>query len=216
VSRVPSADEAPVPRLHVVTDDAVLLRADWSRSARAVLSAGGARLALHLRGPGVSGRLLHERTAELVEHARSTGACLIVNDRVDIAMTLPVWGVQLGSRSLPIAEARPLLAPGVRIGASVHGVAGALAAGEAGADYLVLGTVFATPSHPGRPGEGPALVAETRAATPLPLIAIGGMTPERGRALRAAGAHGVAVLSGVWDAEDPAGAVDAYLEGLGI
>ena len=82
------------------------------------------------------------------------------------------------------------------------------------ADYLVVGTVFATPSHPGRMGAGPELLARVQAATSIPLLAIGGITPERVAEVVAAGASGVAVLSGIWGAAEPGAAVLGYLRSL--
>lgn len=203
-----------VPRLHVVTDDRMLGRDDWTAAALDVLAAGGERLALHVRGPGHPGRRLYEWVETLLAPARAAGAALVVNGRVDVALVLPVRGVQLGERALPVREARRLLGPGPWVGASVHGPARAREAEQEGADYVVVGTVFATRSHPERPGGGLGLLGRTREASRLPVLAIGGITPERVAAVRGAGAHGVAVLGGVWNARDPAGAVGVYLEAL--
>ena len=194
----------------MVTDDALLARADFSTGAHRVLAAGGARLALHLRGSATSGARLYALATELREAARAAGALLIANDRVDLALVAELDGVHLPERSLPPPVARALLPRGTRIGASVHDVAGARAAAP-DADYLVVGTVFATASHPDRLGSGPAGVALVRAAVGLPLFAIGGVTPNRVSEVWAAGAQGVVVLSGVWSAPDPAAAVAAYL-----
>ena len=78
----------------------------------------------------------------------------------------------------------------------------------------MVGTVFATSSHPGRSAAGPELVARVHAATSLPLLAIGGVTPERVPEVVAAGASGVAVLSGIWGAPDPGAAVTEFLRHL--
>lgn len=203
----------PLPRLHVVTDDALLRRSDLPGLARRVLRAGGPRVALHLRGPRTSAARLYDLARTLLPTAEETGARLFVNDRVDLALVLPLGGVHLGERSLPVGVARALLGP-VWIGRSVHGGPAAREATEEGADYLVVGTVFATPSHPEREPAGPERVRDVRALTGLPLLAIGGVTPERVAAVVDAGAWGVAVLSGVWEAPEPEGAVEGYLEAL--
>ena len=130
---------------------------------------------------------------------------------MDLALVAELDGVHLKERSLSPAVARGLLPQGSRIGVSAHEPEGAGAA-AADADYLMVGTVFATPSHPDRAGSGPAGVARFRAAVGLPLIAIGGVTPERVPELLAVGAYGVAVLRGIWSAPDPAAAVAGYLE----
>jgi thiamine-phosphate pyrophosphorylase len=203
-----------IPRLHVITDDRVLTSNDWPRAAQSVLEAGGERVALHVRGPGLQGRFLYERVAALIEPARRAGATVVVNDRVDIALTLPVAGVQLRESSLAVAATRRLIGWDKWIGASVHAGARAAEAASQGADYLLVGTLFATPSHPGRAGGGPELIAQVLATCELPLVAIGGITPERVGAAREAGAHGVAVLGGVWESSNPAGAVRDYLLAL--
>jgi thiamine-phosphate diphosphorylase len=205
-----------IPRLHVITDDEILKRSGWVRTACEVLDAGGASVALHVRGPALSGRMIYETTESLIGAAAGAGALLFVNDRVDVAMTLPVAGVHLRERSLPVREARRLLGDGACIGASVHGSERARVAQDEGANYLVVGTVFATPSHPDRPGEGVELLERVGRASELPLVAIGGISPERVHSVRRAGAHGVAVRGGVWDAADPAHAVTTYLSALGV
>lgn len=205
-------DRSPVPRLHVVTDDRVLSDREFEARARALLEAGGPRLGLHLRGHGTTGRRLHHLATALLPAARKCGALLLVNDRVDVALVAGLDGVQLGERSLPPGEARALLPRSVLVGASVHDVEGATRISHEGADFLLVGTIFATPSHPGRPGAGPALVSGVARRVPTPVVAIGGVTPVRVREVRRAGALGVAVLSGVWGEDDPAGAARRYLE----
>jgi thiamine-phosphate diphosphorylase len=199
-----------LPRLHLITDDDVLAREDWAEVVEAVLEEGRERVALHVRGPSSSGHILYMRAQALLGDERK-GAALIVNDRVDIALALPVDGVQLRETSLPVDEARRLLGTGRWIGASVHEPGRARTAEAEGADYLLVGTLFATPSHPNRSGGGLGLLAEMLESSELPLVAIGGVTPDRARALREAGAYGVAVLSGVWGAPDPVAAVRDYL-----
>jgi len=206
---------ADVPRLHVVTDDRVLAEPDFVERAREVLRAGGPRLALHLRAPERSVRMLVERVAALGDAARASEATLVVNDRVDVAMAFPaaVSGVHLRGDSLATGDARRLL-PDALVGRSVHGVDEVGSEDAAAADYLVVGTVWATPSHPGRPGACLPLVREAARAAQPPMVAIGGVTVERAASVRAAGGHGVAVLRAVWDADDPADAVCALLGAL--
>lgn len=205
---------AGLPRLHVVTDDEILMRTGWLHATTEVLTAGGDRLALHVRGPGLPGRVIYERVEAVLETAAEVGAMLLVNDRVDVALTLKTSGVQLGERSIPVREARALLGESAWIGASVHGPERAADAERDGADYLVVGTLFATPSHPDRPGEGAGLLERVGRASGLPLVAIGGVTPQRVHVARQAGAHGVAVRGGVWDSADSARAVTDYLRSL--
>jgi thiamine-phosphate pyrophosphorylase len=195
-----------LPPLHVVTDDEVLRSADFLKRAGAVLRAGGEHVALHLRGPSSAGRFLFELAVALRAAAEESGALLLVNDRVDIALAAGAHGVQLGARAMSAADARRLLGPERLLGASVHSVAEAAAAAPR-ADFFLVGTVYASASHPGRAGAGPGFL-RSLAEHGLPRIGIGGITAGRVAEVRAAGAAGVAVLRSVWNAADPAGATE--------
>jgi thiamine-phosphate pyrophosphorylase len=196
--------KAPLPRLHAVTDERIARRPDLDALARALAGAGGAALALHARGRALTG-LEHYRLA--VRLGACTPALLFVNDRLDVALAAGAAGVQLGRGGLAPADARRLHAEWW-IGRSVHDLPEAAAARAAGADYLLLGPVYRTASHPGRAPLGVATVAAV-ARLGLPVIAIGGVTPERIAELRAAGAYGVAAIRALWDAADAAGAAGA-------
>jgi thiamine-phosphate diphosphorylase len=111
--------------------------------------------------------------------------------------------------------ARELLGDAPWLGASVRDAREAVVAAGEGADYVFLGTIFATPSHPGQAGmglEGLAAVtgAVGRLDTPPPVMAIGGIDAGRAGDVLGAGAHGIAVVRGVWDSRDPAAAVRRY------
>ena len=206
---------AALPRLHVVTDDAVLARTSWSGAAEAALEAGGPALALHLRGPRTGGATLYRLARRLGPRARAAGALLIVNDRVDVALAAGAAGAHLGARSLPAPEARRLLGPGRWVGVSIHDPSAAGGPAVEGADYAFLGSIHPTPSHPAADALGAeALGVAVGRARGLPVLGIGGIGPEHVRPLLAAGAHGVAVLSGVWDQRGAADAVRAYLGAL--
>lgn len=201
-----------VPRLHVVTDDRVLDLGDWAERSREVLESGREELALHVRGPASPGRRLFERTRRACEAAADTGSLVVVNDRVDVALALSVGGVQLGHRSLPFATARRLLEPGVKVGCSLHTVNEMEACEDA--SWVIAGAMYPTASHPGRAPAGPGLVVDLRARWSGPVLAIGGITPERVPEVIRAGAYGVAALSAVWYASDPAAAVRGFLGAL--
>ncbi len=200
-----------VPPLHVVTDDAVLARPDFVESAARALEAGRERLALHLRGPATPTARLFGLAEALIEPAHRAGSRIIINDRIDVALAVAAHGVQLGHRSLPIALARRRW-PGLPVGASVHDKADAIAAERDGTDWILLGTIYPTTSHPGRPGAGTRLIEDTTRAVGLPVVAIGGITPDHVGAVKGAGARGHAVLGGIWRAGDPAANVVAYLK----
>ncbi|MHB1006532.1 MAG: thiamine phosphate synthase [Chloroflexota bacterium] len=138
---------------------------------------------------------------------------LVVNDRLDVALALGADGVQLGAGGLPVAAARRLAGAHLLIGRSVHAVAEAVAAERDGADFLLLGTIYPSRSHPGEPGAGPGLVARVRAAVALPLVAIGGIAAGNVAEVMAAGADGVAVISAIMGARDPSAAAAALAAG---
>lgn len=197
----------PLPRLHAVTDARTLARSDLARLAGRMAAVAGAGLALHARDRALAARPLLARATLLAEVATAAEAALFVNARVDVAAAAGAAGVQLGRDDLTPAEARRVLGPAWRgwIGRSVHSVAEARAAAAAGADFLLLGNVYPSASHPGRPGLGAAIVAEA-AAGGCPVVAIGGVTPANAAELRAAGAWGVAAITALWEAPDPAAA----------
>ena len=198
-----------VPVLHVVTDDAVIAGPHFLPTASAVLEAIGQRAALHLRAHAASGRRLYTLAAALAPLAERSGAWLVINDRVDVALAAGIWRVQLTARSINPAQIHEFPAPW-EFGVSVHAPFEAAGAEVAGASWVIAGNVFETPSHAGG-GRGLAFITAVAGATELPVIAIGGVRPETVGALRTAGAAGVAVIRGVWDAGDAARASIAYL-----
>jgi thiamine-phosphate pyrophosphorylase len=204
-----------LPRLHVVTDDSMLSRGGFEARAAAVIDAGGRGLVLHLRGPRTDGATLFRIASELLPRARRTGSLLFVNDRLDVALAAEADGAHVGGRSLGVKTARALLGPDAWLGASTHEAGEALAARAEGADYAFLGTIFDTPTHPDRKGMGlEGLAATAGRVQGFPLVAIGGIDPARVPEVLAAGAYGVAVVRGVWDARDPGKAVRRYLQAM--
>jgi thiamine-phosphate diphosphorylase len=203
--------DRPVPPLHAVTDDAVVAREDFIGVAAGVLETGGGDVALHLRAPAATGRRMHALALRLMEIARSTGSLLIVNDRVDVALAAGADGVQIGRRSITAADVRRLAGRGMRIGVSVHDADEGREGADAGADWLLAGSIYATASHPERTGAGTGLI-ESMAALGVPVIGIGGITPERVGELCGAGAAGIAAIRGIWDHPSPARAARTYIE----
>lgn len=202
----------PLPRLFLVTSDEVVTESGFAERAESALVAGGSDCALQLRAHRATGGRLWTLARHLRAGAESAGATLWLNDRVDVALAVGAHGVQLGARSLGIERARRLLGTATWIGASVHSPAEASEALASGADLAVLGNVYTTTSHPERAGLGPE--ALRGAAAGRPIVAIGGITPERVAEVVGAGAWGVAVLSGVWWEQDAAEAVRLYIQAL--
>lgn len=133
------------------------------------------------------------------------GVPLLINDRIDVALACNAAGVHLGQSDMPLALARQTLGPDRLIGISAGTVAEALAAQTGGADYLGVGAIYATPTKTdaGAP-LGPAGLYEIAAAVHIPVVAIGGMKAYNAALMRQNGAAGVAVVSGIMAAVDPA------------
>jgi thiamine-phosphate diphosphorylase len=198
----------PLPRLHAVTDATVIAATDFAPRAAAIAAAGSA-VALHARDRSASGATLARVTLRLVALAGPPEASVFVNARPDLAHAARAQGVQLGSTDLEPAQARVSF-PFGWIGRSVHSAREAEQAAEQGADYLMVGNVYQTASHPGRPAAGLALVRDS-ARLGLPVIAIGGIDRERAAEVRDQGAYGVAAIRALWWAADPAAATLALL-----
>lgn len=175
---------------------------------------GGIR-AVQLRERGLTDRELFALAQALRTSTRRHGAALLVNDRIDVALACAADGVHLPARSFTVAEARQLLGPDRLIGVSAHSAAEAAAAARAGADFAVIGPIFATPSKRayGAPLGVTAIEAAAAAAAPMPVLAIGGITAETVAALRRHGAAGIAVIRAILDAADPRQAAAALLRG---
>jgi thiamine-phosphate pyrophosphorylase len=171
--------------------------------------------AVQLREKDLGVREMLGLAAALRETTRRHGARLILNDRADVAMAVGADGVQRTHTSLPVAALRSVMADGL-IGASVHSLDDARDAARDGADFLVFGPVYDTPSKRqyGAPQGLPAL-ARVAASVPRPVIAVGGITPERVSAVLEAGAAGVAVITAILAADRPADATKAFLDALG-
>lgn len=203
-----------IPPLHVITDDAILNRAGFLSQARELMAAGGSGVALHLRGPGLVGRRIFELAKALRPDCRETGCMLLVNDRLDIALALDLPGAHLGQRSLPPGVARKLLGPARTLGLSVHGRREAEGGKKGEVDFLVVGALFPTRSHPERKAGGVGRLREIGELNPPPMVGIGGITPPRVGEVLDVGAVGVAVRGGVWETPDPAAAAGVYLREL--
>ena len=146
-----------------------------------------------------------------------TRALLIVNDRVDVALAVGADAVQRTAASLPVKDIRALVEARLRIGASVHSLPEALEAEINGADWLVFGPVYETPSKRayGAP-QGLQKLERVASAVRIPVIAIGGITAERVPEVRRAGARGVAAIAAILSGDSPADATRRFLDALGV
>jgi thiamine-phosphate pyrophosphorylase len=130
-------------------------------------------------------------------------AVFLVNDRLDVALACAADGVHLPEQGLPVAAARRLAGEGLIIGRSVHSVAEAVRAPEEGADYVQVGTIFASRSHPGQSPAGLALLEAVATAVTIPILAVGGITAANVGDVMRAGASGAAVISAILGAPSP-------------
>ena len=184
-----------LPRLYPITDARLAGLGHAEQVAR--LCAGGATL-IQLREKHLGARAFYHAAEAALQVARACGARLIINDRADIALALKADGVHLGQDDLDPAAARRLLGPRAIIGYSTHNVAQARAAAALPVDYVAIGPIFATATKAQpAPCVGLAGLARVRAALApgVPLVAIGGITQAHARAVLAAGADAVAVVS---------------------
>jgi thiamine-phosphate pyrophosphorylase len=189
-------------QLHLVTDPR-WERAELLAAVRAAAEKGVDWV--QVRDHRATADELYRLAREIVGICRPLRVRVAVNDRVDVALAVGADGVQLGRQSLPIAVVRRI-APGLLIGASVHGLDEARQADAAGAAWLTFGHVFPTASHPDVPARGVEALAGVVAAVNAPVIAIGGIGPAQVAPVLAAGAAGVAVISAILGAADPAAA----------
>jgi len=173
---------------------------------------GGVR-AVQLREKDLMGRDLYFLARDLRDLTARYGALLLINDRIDVALAVEADGVHLGQASFPTAEARRLVGPEKLIGVSTHSPAEIAATEEA--DFVVFGPVYFTPSKAvhGEP-QGVNRLREAVAQSPHPVFAIGGITAERVREVRAAGTCGVAVISAIISSPDPGEAAQKLLAAL--
>jgi thiamine-phosphate pyrophosphorylase len=142
---------------------------------------------------------------------RAHRALLIVNDDVGLARELGADGVHLGREDQPLGEARVALGTERLIGISCYdSLARALEARELGADYVAFGSFFPSAVKPKAVRAPLDLLCEARATLDLPLVAIGGITPENGGALVEAGADALAVVSALFQVADPRSAAQAF------
>jgi thiamine-phosphate pyrophosphorylase len=177
--------------------------------------AGGAR-AIQLRNKGDTARELVAAGERLAPLLKQAGALFFINDRLDVALALEADGVHVGPDDLPVAAVRAAAPRGFLIGRSADDPHVARRAVADGADYIGCGTVFPTSTKPDAGDtiglEGLRRVVE---AVPVPVVGIGGITVERVRDVVEAGASGLAVVSAVMHASDPASVVRTMLQRFG-
>ena len=203
-------DRSPIvlPRLHLITDTR-----DGRDCVPVVESALAAGLrAVQVRAKQWSDRSLYDLTRRIVALAQPYAATVLVDDRADIALAAGAGGVHVGADDLPVADVRRVVGPEAIVGATARTPEAARLARADGATYVGVGPAYATKTKTGLPDPlGPDRIGAVAAAVDIPVIAIAGIGPREASELRAAGAHGVAVVSAISDAADPKAATAELL-----
>ena len=165
----------------------------------------GGLQAVQLREKDLTAGQLFELAVELRQLTRQFGAKLLINDRVDVALAVAADGVHLGKGGLPVAEARRILGRDRLIGYSAHCADEAVQAQVAGADFVTLGPVYSTPSKEqyGDP-LGLQVLTDASRMVAIPVFALGGVKQSSVAEVLHAGARGIALISAVNSAPDPA------------
>jgi thiamine-phosphate pyrophosphorylase len=158
---------------------------------------------VQLRMKAMTDRERHETAVRVREATRRAGLLLVINDRADLARMVGADGLHVGQDDLPPAAARAVAGPEVLLGVSTHSAGQLRDALQGRPDYVAVGPVFPTRTKANPdPVVGLDLVRRARAATSLPLVAIGGVTRANARAVVKAGADGLAVIADLLEADD--------------
>ncbi|MGB7290059.1 MAG: thiamine phosphate synthase [Candidatus Macondimonas sp.] len=185
----------PVRGLYAITDGASSPQALAEQVVAWI--AGGARMVQYRDKGADAGRRLEEAQA-LRTVCRAAGVPLLINDDVALALAVGADGVHLGRDDADLRMARARLGPRALIGISAYAdLAQALKAVALGADYVAFGRFFPSLTKPNAPPAPVAVLRAARRALSVPVVAIGGITPENARELIAAGADLVAVIGGL-------------------
>lgn len=196
-------------RLYVITNRNLCAASSLTGVVEAACRAGVRTV--QLREKDLAAGAVFNLAADLVKITRRTGARLLVNDRVDIALGLKADGVHCPEHGFPPSQARRLMGEETLIGASTHSLQSAQRARDEGADFVLFGPVFATPSKAdhGDP-QGLSALEDVSAAVDIPVFAVGGITPQRATLCLDHGAFGVAVVSAIMSAEDIGHVVEEF------
>jgi thiamine-phosphate diphosphorylase len=198
-------------QLHLVTQP----RSNTDELIRGVALAldGGADW-VQLRNKSGSALSLYGDAVELLRVTQQHGAQLAINDRLDVALAIGAAGVHLAGQSLPVEAAVKVAHGRILVGRSVHGMAEAVAAAEAGADHLTFGHVFPTTTHPGLPPRGLVELEAIVQTVDVPVLAIGGITADNLDDVLQTGCAGIAVISAILSDPDPSRAAARLRAGL--
>ena len=202
-----------IGKFHVITDTVIQSRFSHIKLAELAIRGGADTIQFRQKTGSTKEKIANSRR---IKHlCAETGVLFIVNDRLDVAMAAEADGVHLGQDDFPITLGRKILGEDIIIGGSAATLEGARKCFEEGADYVGFGPVFPTSSKDDAgPVSGIELLGQVAEAVPVPIIAIGGITPQNTQAVLQAGAKGIAVISAVCKASNPEDATRKLLETL--
>lgn len=200
---------SPFPPLYVVTDRLRTGEDRFLRILEDIIPEQG--MMIQIREKDLDTRELLRFVQAVQQLALPFRVPCVINDRVDLVLATKATGVHLRADSMPTKEARQCLGDGYLIGKSIHSAEEALQSEQDGADFVVLGPVYETPSKQQYgPPLGIDVIREAVRHCAIPVYAIGGLTPARVEQVMAAGAAGVAVISSICQAASPREAVTTY------
>lgn len=202
-------NESRLAGLYAIADTRYL---DDARIAAAVADAiAGGACVIQYRDKKHDAKSRFQQASELAGLCHQHGVLFIVNDDVTLAQQAGADGVHLGREDASLAQAREQLGPQAIIGVSCYNeFERALRAQADGADYVAFGRFFSSRTKPQAVQADPALLREARQKLRVPIVAIGGITPENGASLIAAGADALAVIEGVFGQNDVRAAAASY------
>ena len=195
--------------LYAITDEQLAAPAQLTRSVSEAI-AGGASVIQYRNKQGTAPQR-QQQAAALLQLCQQQHVPLIINDDVALAASVKADGVHLGKTDATLEQARQQLGPQAIIGVSCYNdLERAVRAAQAGADYVAFGRFFSSHSKPDAQAAETVLLRQARRQLQLPIVAIGGITPENGGSLLAAGADLLAAIHGVFGQPDIRAAASAY------
>jgi len=200
-----------IPALCVITDTHIQSRFSHLKLAEQALK-GGAKM-LQFRDKYLSDEAFQQIATELKLLCNAFEATLIINDRVHIAKSVNSDGVHIGQQDMPIQDARKVLGSNKIIGVSTSTLEEAQKAYHAGADYIGFGHIFLTSTkHKLGASLGPEMIKSVKNISPVPVMAIGGITLENAHSVFESGADSIAVVSAICTAKNPKKATESFIQ----
>lgn len=190
----------PIPSLCFVTNRSICHKKSLLDQINGAVK-GGVNI-VQLREKDLPARTVFKLASELRSVVKYP-SLLFINDRIDIALACGADGIQLSETSLPVKIARRLTGPSMLIGRSVHDLDTAISAESDGADLIILGSIFDTPSHPGIHGKGLEFVEQVAHIIKIPTIGIGGIDKHNIGDVVRTGAIGAAVTRALMESDEP-------------